>query len=178
MKFSPTPLAGCWKVQPIVFADERGTFFKTFQAEQFSAAGLAFEWREEFYSASRKNVIRGMHFQLPPYDHDKLVYCLRGRALDVVLDLRRSSETYGHHLAIHLDSVEGHGLLIPRGLAHGFLSLTDDVLMAYKTSSAHAPDHDKGIRWDSFGFDWGVEGPIVSKRDCGHQAFCDFNSPF
>lgn len=173
-----TSLEGCYEVRPLVSRDERGTFVKTFHAEHFSALGLPTEWREEYYSSSRKNVIRGMHFQTPPVDHEKLVYCLQGQVLDVVVDLRKCSPTYGKHIGVELDGTTGRGLLIPRGMAHGFLALTENVLMGYKVTSLYAPENDAGIRWDSFQFDWGISNPIISPRDRGHPAIAEFDSPF
>lgn len=178
MELIPTPLKGCFQVRPFFATDERGTFVKTFHAERFAELGLPINWREEYYSTSRKNVIRGMHFQMPPHDHEKLVYCLQGRVLDVVLDIRIQSRTYGQHIAIELDSTRGNGLMIPKGMAHGFLALTDEVLMAYKVTTVYDPVSDAGIHWDSIGVDWGVQSPIVSKRDCSHPKFGDFSSPF
>ncbi|ALT76195.1 dTDP-4-dehydrorhamnose 3,5-epimerase [Paucibacter sp. KCTC 42545] len=178
MELIPTKLEGCYQVRPFFAQDERGTFVKTFHAERFSALGLPTVWCEEFYSSSRKGVIRGMHFQTPPHDHEKLVYCMQGRVLDVVVDLRKGSPTYGRHLPVELDASSGHGLLIPKGMAHGFLALDDDVLMAYKVTSAYAPANDAGISWDSFGLDWGIDQPIVSMRDRAHPALADFDSPF
>lgn len=178
MELIPTSLEGCFQVLPFFAKDERGTFVKTFHAERFAELGLATEWREEYYSSSRKGVIRGMHFQTPPHDHEKLVYCMQGRVLDVVLDLRKDLPTFGEYIAVELDAVCGHGLMIPKGMAHGFLALAEDVLMAYKVTTVYSPSSDAGIRWDSFGLDWGVLQPIVSVRDRAHPAFADFASPF
>lgn len=178
MELIPTSLDGCLQVRPFFAEDERGTFVKTFHAERFAELGLPIAWREEYYSSSRKDVIRGMHFQTPPHDHEKLVYCMQGRVLDVVVDLRTGSSTYGHHVALELDAIHGHGLMIPKGMAHGFLALTENVLMAYKVTTIYAPSNDAGIRWDSFGLDWGMDQPIVSARDRTHPAFADFASPF
>jgi dTDP-4-dehydrorhamnose 3,5-epimerase len=178
MEVIPTTLEGCYQVRPFFAQDERGTFVKTFHAERFSALGLPTEWREEYYSSSRKGVIRGMHFQTPPNDHEKLVYCIQGRVLDVVVDLRKGSPTYGRHFAVELDAASGHGVMIPKGMAHGFLALTESVLMTYKVTSVYAPENDSGIRWDSFGLEWGVDRPIVSPRDRVHPTFTDFDSPF
>jgi dTDP-4-dehydrorhamnose 3,5-epimerase len=178
MELIPTSLPGCVEIRPFFAQDDRGTFVKTFHAERFIEAGLPVDWREEFYSSSRKGVIRGMHFQTPPHDHEKLVYCMQGRVLDVVVDLRRHSPTYGRHVAVELDAAKGHGLMIPKGMAHGFLALTDDVLMAYKVTTVHEPANDAGIHWNSFGLDWGIDQPIVSARDCAHPPLGDFVSPF
>lgn len=178
MELIPTSLPGCFEIRPFFAQDERGTFVKTFHSERFAEAGLPVNWREEFYSSSRKGVIRGMHFQMPPLDHEKLVYCMQGRVLDVVVDLRRDSPTFGRHVAIELDATQGHGLMIPKGMAHGFLALSDDVLMAYKVTTVHAPANDTGIHWNSFGLDWGIDQPIVSERDRAHPPLSDFASPF
>lgn len=178
MELITTSLPGCFEIRPFFANDYRGTFVKTFHAERFAEAGLPVDWCEEFYSSSRKGVIRGMHFQTPPHDHEKLVYCMQGRVLDVVVDLRRDSPTFGRHAGVELDATKGHGLFIPKGLAHGFLALSDDVLMAYKVTTVHAPEHDVGIHWNSFGLDWGIDQPIVSARDRAHPALSDFVSPF
>lgn len=178
MDLIPTVLEGCYQVRPFFAQDERGTFVKTFHAERFSALGLPIDWREEYYSTSRKGVIRGMHFQTPPHDHEKLVYCMHGQVLDVVVDLRKESPTFGQHVAVELDSLQGHGLLIPKGMAHGFVALTEDVLMAYKVTTIYAPENDAGIRWDSIGVDWKVDQPIVSARDRGHPSLATFETPF
>ena len=178
MQLIPTTLEGCYQVRPFFAHDERGTFVKTFHAEQFSALGLPTEWPEEYYSSSRKYVIRGMHFQTPPHEHEKLVYCIQGRVLDVVVDLRKDSHSYGKHFAVELDAKHGCGLMIPKGMAHGFLALTEEVLMTYKVTSVYAPESDSGIKWDSFGLDWGVDQPIVSVRDSTHPTLADFASPF
>jgi dTDP-4-dehydrorhamnose 3,5-epimerase len=178
MELIPTDIPGCVEVRPFCARDDRGVFVKTFHAERFAEAGLPVDWREEFYSSSRQGVIRGMHFQTPPHDHDKLVFCVRGRVLDVVLDLRCASPTFRRHWVVELDAAYGHGLFIPRGVAHGFLALTNDVLMAYKLTSVHSPSNDLGIRWDSFGMDWGNDQPLVSARDRAHPALAEFDSPF
>lgn len=173
-----TGFASLLILQPKVFADHRGIFVKTFQETLFRGLGIAFQPREEFYSTSRKDVLRGMHFQLPPVAHAKLVYCLQGRVLDVVLDLRRQSETYGRAFARELDAVSRELLFIPVGFAHGFVSLADDSLLVYKTDAVHSPAHDTGIAWNSFGFAWPVARPRLSERDSRFPAWDEFNSPF
>ena len=175
-----TTLAGLISLEPRIFTDHRGAFVKTFHDAAFRTLGLPFEAREEFFSTSHKNVIRGMHFQAPPADHAKLVYCVAGAVLDVVLDLRRHSPTYGQVCAETLSEANRRSFYIPTGFAHGFLSLTDGALMVYKTSTVHNPACDAGIRWDSFGFDWPLAGaaPLLSKRDTEFPALADFNTPF
>lgn len=176
----PTALDGLICLETKGFADHRGTFVKTFQAAAFAELGMAFTPREEFYSTSHRHVVRGMHFQAPPAAHDKLVYCASGSVLDVVLDIRRSSPTYGRVCALELSATNRLSLFIPQGFAHGFLALTDGALMVYKTSTVHDPAADQGIRWNSLGFAWplGETAPLLSKRDQEFPALADFNSPF
>lgn len=172
------PLPGVHLLQPKVFTDHRGDFVKTYHAGAFAELGLSFEPVEEFFSTSHKGVLRGMHFQLPPHDHDKLVYCVRGRVLDVLLDMRRKSPTYGKSVSAELSRENHHQFFIPRGIAHGFLSLEDDSVMVYKTSTVHAPSHDAGIRWDSFGFAWPAGASyIISSRDQQFPALSEFVTP-
>jgi dTDP-4-dehydrorhamnose 3,5-epimerase/CDP-3, 6-dideoxy-D-glycero-D-glycero-4-hexulose-5-epimerase len=135
------------------------------------------DMREELYSSSHRNVLRGMHFQLPPHAHDKLVYCTHGAVLDVLLDLRRGAG-YGRFAAIELSAQNAHMLFIPKGIAHGFVALCDHSIMQYKTSTVHVPASDCGIRWDSFGYDWGLDQPVVSVRDSQHPLLVNFHSPF
>ncbi|HWX21365.1 MAG TPA: dTDP-4-dehydrorhamnose 3,5-epimerase [Candidatus Binatia bacterium] len=174
----PTNLPGLVLLQPPIFEDARGIFVKTFHDNFFRDAGIPFEPREEFYSVSAKDVLRGMHFQLPPTAHAKLVYCLSGRVMDVVLDMRRGSPTYGRSFNCILDAIKRESLYVPVGFAHGFLSLEDRSLMIYKTDAVHDPACDTGIAWDSFGFEWPVTNPIMSDRDRRFVRWREFNSPF
>ena len=174
-----THFSGLILLQPRIFKDHRGSFIKSFHETDFRALGITFSLREEFYSTSAKNVLRGMHFQVPPAAHAKLVYCVQGRVLDVVLDLRRSSPRFGQSFGCELDSVKRQILFIPAGFAHGFLSLEDDSLMVYKTDHIHAPEQDQGIAWNSFGFQWPLnQPPTISERDRQFPPWPDFQSPF
>lgn len=155
----------------------RGSFVKTYHQELFSQMDINLKIREEFYSISNKNVVRGMHFQLPPYEHEKLVFCPQGTVRDVLLDLR-SGDGYGKVASAELCDTNAHMVFIPKGVAHGFVSLRDQTLMLYKTSTVHNPESDCGIRWDSFGFDWGVSQPCLSNRDENHLPFDHFNTVF
>lgn len=178
--FNPLPVAlpGVRLLEPRVFSDQRGAFIKTYHEPAWRHAGITFEMREEYYSVSRRGVLRGMHFQTPPEDHVKLVYCPSGRVLDVLLDLRRGSPTFGRSMVQELSSENRLIFVLPAGIAHGFLCLAEQSVMVYKTSTVHSPAHDAGIRWDSFGFDWGRETPVVSERDAAFPSFADFPSPF
>ncbi len=139
---------------------------------------MTFIPRESFYSTSRRGVLRGMHFQTPPHSHAKLVYCIRGSALDVVVDLRKSSPRYGAAASAELSEKNHQQLFIPTGLAHGFLALESDTVLVYMTTTVHSPSHDMGIHWDSFGFDWGTEAPTLSARDARLPTLGAFDSPF
>lgn len=166
-----------WLVSLTKLEDKRGAFVKTLSKSMLDSLDYEFDLLEEYYSTSKKDVIRGMHFQLPPHDHVKIACCLSGSVLDVLLDLRLGP-TYGKFLSITLDADEPELLIIPKGIAHGFKSLADDSLMVYKTGSEYAPDCDSGILWNSFNFDWGVSNPILSDRDKLHQKLKDFQTPF
>lgn len=178
MDIQATPIPGCYVLQTKVFGDARGTFVKTFHATRFAELCLRTDWREEYFSSSAGGVLRGMHFQRPPADHAKMVFCLVGEVLDVVVDLRRGSPAYGHPHDFILSAQNGRGLYVPTGCAHGFLARTHEAGMYYKVTSVHSPEHDDGIAWDSIGFDWGVEDPQLSDRDGRHRALAHFDSPF
>lgn len=178
MRVIAEPLPGAKLIEPSVFTDVRGSFVKTFHAPQFAEFGLAFAPMEEFFSTSAKGVLRGMHFQIPPQDHSKLVYCIAGRILDVLLDLRKSSPSFGQAVSAELSATNRQMFFIPSGIAHGFLALEDNAVTVYKTSTVHAPSHDRGIRWISFGFNWGVATPITSARDEEFPPLAMFESPF
>lgn len=174
----PTDIPGCRLVRSHVAADRRGSFLKTFHEPSFVAAGLRTDWRESYCSTSRKGVVRGMHFQTPPADHAKLVFCLDGEVLDVVLDLRRGSPTEGQARGFTLTGENGLGLYLPEGCAHGFLGVSERSTMLYMVTSAHSAEHDLGVAWDSFGFRWPVADPVLSDRDLAHPRVHDFVSPF
>jgi len=178
MELIPTDFEGLAVLQPKVFEDARGSFVKTYHEGAFRELGLEFRPQEEFFSVSRKDVVRGMHFQIPPVPQAKVVFCLSGRVLDVVLDLRRASRTYGKSFARELSAANREILFIPAGFAHGFLTLADDTIVFYQASAMHSPAHDQGIRWDSFGFDWPVAKPILSERDQNFPSLKQFVTPF
>jgi dTDP-4-dehydrorhamnose 3,5-epimerase len=178
MKIIATEISGLIIIEPNLFFDPRGVFFKTFNKEVFSDLGLNTDWKEEYFSSSNKNVLRGLHFQIPPHDHVKLVTCVEGAVLDVVVDLRKNSASFKKVFSIELNSSNRKQLLIPKGLAHGFLSLKKKSIMFYKVSSVYSQSSDSGILWNSIDFDWPIENPIISSRDKSHQILKFFNSPF
>lgn len=176
MRVAPLEISGCFEFSPDVFTDKRGDFVKTFHAETFVSLGLNTEWPEEYFSVSSRNVLRGMHFQIPPYDHSKLVCCIRGQAIDVLLDLRLGSPTFGRNSKLNLSRYSG--VYIAPGVAHGFLSLEDDTVLLYRVSKAYNAEHDAGILWNSFGVSWPIDNPLVSERDSRFPRFGEFKSPF
>lgn len=159
-------------------SDDRGWFLKVFEAEALAGAGCDASVKEVFVSTSHRGVVRGLHFQTPPKDHAKTVVCLAGRAFDVVVDLRRGSPTEGQAATFLLDGNAPARLHVPTGLAHGFQALRDGTVMAYVTSTAHAPEHDHGVRWDSIDVDWPLPPTAVSDRDRRFPPFESFTSPF
>ena len=177
MKIVKELLPGCFLITPSIFLDQRGTLVKTYQEDLFTDLGLNFTMKEEFYTKSYKHVIRGMHFQIPPHEHEKLVCCMQGVVKDVLLDLRMGS-SYGEVASIDLSGVNPQFVFIPKGIAHGFMVLSSEALMLYKTTTPHSPESDSGILWNSFGYDWEVKNPEVSNRDKIHQKFNNFSSPF
>ncbi len=173
-----TDIDGVCIIDSKSFVDERGLFLKTFHAEFFKKNNLAVDFKEEYYSISNKNVIRGMHFQTPPFDLEKLVYCIKGSVMDVLIDLRKKSATYNKYITIDLNGSDGKIVYIPKGVAHGFCSLEDDTVMMYKVTSVYNSESDKGILWDSFGLKWPIVNPVVSSRDLSFPSLEKFNSPF
>ena len=161
-------------VPPAASFDTRGDFVKVPTVDGFQPV-------ETFCTISRKNVIRGMHFQTPPHAHAKLIACITGKVADVLVDLRRTSETYLCHSVMVLDAQSPKFVFIPWGIAHGFRSLREDTTMLYQTNTAHTPAHDTGIRWDSFGHDWrcwGTVEPVLSARDREFPTLHGYHSPF
>ena len=160
------------------FLDQRGEFVKTIHKETFLSKGLDYIFNESFYSVSNKNVIRGMHFQVPPEDHAKLVYVVTGSIIDVVLDIRNDSPSFGEFFSIELSTKNRKGLYIGKGFAHGFLALEDNTTVEYHTTTSQNRECEAGIKFDSFGYDWNVKEPILSVRDLAFQNFSNIESPF
>ena len=173
-----TAIPGCFELVPRKTEDERGCFVKTFHRNDFESLGLETEWREEYYSVSRKGVLRGLHFQLPPHDHVKLVYCTSGEVLDAVVDLRVGSPMYGRHVLFQLNAPQANMIYIPRGCAHGFYTVSDTATMMYKVSTVYAPEADGGVLWNSLGIPWPDRNPVISKRDTEFAPFAEFKSLF
>jgi dTDP-4-dehydrorhamnose 3,5-epimerase len=177
MMLIPLSVPGCLRVVTDVHGDPRGSLVKTYVATTFAAAGVRPPFRELFHSSSHAGVVRGMHVALPPDDGFKLVACVAGEALDVLVDLRRGSPAYGRPVSVTLRG-PGDALVVAAGVAHGFAALTEGCVMSYATTGEHATGTDGGVRFDSIGFAWPFERPVVSDRDAALPALGEFASPF
>lgn len=178
MQFKKSTLHDYHEIQPRVITDTRGRFVKTFHRDLFVKSGFTKGFSEVYYSQSRKGVLRGLHFQTPPFDHEKLVYCVQGQVLDVAVDLRVGSPTFGQFASCELTSVQGNMVYLGAGLAHGFYTLSEDAVVVCQMTNVYEPDHDAGIRWDSVDFNWPDQSPMLSERDQELPLFADFASPF
>jgi dTDP-4-dehydrorhamnose 3,5-epimerase/CDP-3, 6-dideoxy-D-glycero-D-glycero-4-hexulose-5-epimerase len=180
MTIEETLLEGVYIIDNFVAQDERGTFVKTFNKNDFENNHLDFNIRESYFSVSQKDVIRGMHFQLPPYHHEKLVYVPKGKILDVILDLRKNSSTYKKFISIELSDSNKKSVFMPKGTAHGFKALEDNTITVYNVATEYNNIADSGIKLASFGFDWNVDEPIISERDKGFISLKEFDeiNPF
>ncbi len=174
----PSKIAGCFELQPKVLEDDRGRFVKVFHEQAFAELGLETSFAEEYYSVSYKHVIRGMHFQLPPMDHVKMVYCVEGEVMDAVVDLRVGSPTYRQYALFELSAAKANIIYISKGMAHGFCARSAHAIMVYKVSTTYSPAHDAGVRWDSLGISWPAPEAILSARDKGFLPLDQFVSPF
>lgn len=181
MKSELTELEGVIILEPRVFGDERGAFFESFNQEQFDQiTGEKTQFVQDNQSISQKGVLRGLHFQNPPFAQGKLVRVVKGAVIDVAVDLRKDSPTYGKHVSVELSEYNHRQLWIPPGFAHGFVALEDDTIFAYKCTNYYAPQSEGCIKWDDQSLDiqWGIETPIVSEKDQQGDDFHTFASAF
>jgi dTDP-4-dehydrorhamnose 3,5-epimerase len=169
-----TPLAGLVVVETPVFRDARGSFQRLQCNDAFAAAGLPAAFVQTNLSTNTQpNILRGMHYQKFPHQEDKLVRCVHGAILDVVIDIRRSSPTFGRHFAIELSAENARALLVPKGFAHGYLTLTADAAVLYHVTTPYTPGAEGGIRWNDprFAIDWPVDAPLLSDKDAAWPDF-------
>jgi len=176
MKITKTKLDGVVIVEPNIFQDERGFLIKTFHKDFFRENGMEFDYEENYFTISKKNVLRGMHFQAPPKDHIKLVYVVSGAVLDVVLDIRKGSPTYGEYIEVELSAQNRKIIYMSTGFAHGYLSLIDNTCVIYLQSTMYSLEHQGGIKADSFGMNWGVRNLII--KDETLPMLKNFKTPF
>ena len=165
-------------VKPKVFGDNRGFFMETYKKSEFFENGITAEFVQDNHSKSTKGVLRGLHFQAKPFGQAKLVRCTCGRIFDVAVDIRKNSKTFGQYVKVELSEENKNMLYIPNGFAHGFVALTDEVELMYKTSGEYAPSADRGILWNDkdINIDWNIDfQPILSEKDKVQPNLKDIN---
>jgi dTDP-4-dehydrorhamnose 3,5-epimerase len=180
LKIEKTRIDGLLVITPKVFGDERGHFFESFRKDIFEEHGVAEDFIQDNQSLSSKGILRGLHFQKEPHAQGKLVRVLQGSVLDVAVDIRSNSITYGQHVAIELNGSNNTMFYIPPGFAHGFLTLEDNTIFAYKCTQYYHKDSEGCILWNSpsLGINWGINSPILSEKDKIAKDFSNFESPF
>lgn len=182
MEVIKTAIDGVVIIEPKVFKDQRGYFFESFSQRDFEAKVRKINFVQDNESMSSYGVMRGLHFQRPPYTQSKLVRCVKGKVLDVAVDIRKGSPTYGQHVAVELSEDNHRQFFVPRGFAHGFAVLTDTAVFQYKCDNFYAPQADGGIsiKDESLGIDWKIptDKAILSEKDTLHSCLKDFDSPF
>ena len=180
MQIIDTPLQDAKIIIPKVFEDERGYFFESFNLENFQNQLGAYTFVQDNQSLSQKGVLRGLHFQNPPFAQGKLVRVLAGSVLDVIVDIRKSSPTYGEHFSYTLCATQKHALWVPPGFAHGFLTLEDHTVFFYKVTNYYHKASEGCIAYNDkdLGIDWGIEEPILSDKDKNAAEFSTFSSQF
>ena len=166
MQFKPHEIKGLIECIPTKFADDRGHFYESYNKTLFTANGIPHDFVQDNYSWSKKGVIRGLHFQYEPHGQGKLVRCMTGKVMDVVVDIRKDSPTFGQHAKFILDSEIGNMLFVPVGFAHGFVAL-EETIFVYKCTDFWNKGAESGILYNdpALNIDWGVENPIVSEKD-------------
>jgi dTDP-4-dehydrorhamnose 3,5-epimerase len=180
MEIKEEEIKGILSIFPNVFRDDRGYFFESFNKSRYENIIPSIKFLQDSESSSVKNVIRGLHFQVPPFDQGKLVQVSRGSALDIAVDIRKSSPSYGKHVKVLLCSKRKNQLWIPPGFAHGFCSLEDETIFSYRCTNYYSPEHERSILWDdtTLQIDWEVSDPIISEKDKNGLLFSEFISPF
>ena len=182
MEVIKTAIEGVVIIEPRIFKDERGYFFESFSQREFNEEVMPIEFVQDNESMSSYGVMRGLHFQRPPFTQSKLVRCVKGAVLDIAVDIRKGSPTYGQHVAVELTEDNHRQFFVPRGFAHGFAVLSETAVFQYKCDNFYAPQADGGIqlRDDSLQIDWMIptDNAILSPKDLVHPLLKDFDSPF
>lgn len=182
MEVIKTAIDGLVIIEPKVFKDARGYFFESFSQREFEQKVRKINFVQDNESMSSYGVMRGLHFQRPPYSQSKLVRCVKGRVLDVAVDIRKGSPTYGEHVAVELSEDNHRQFFVPRGFAHGFVVLSETAIFQYKCDNFYAPEADGGIniKDESLGIDWqiAIEDALLSEKDLKHLCLKEFDSPF
>ena len=182
MKFSKAIIPGIVVIEPTVLSDKRGYFLESFNKNEFEKAIGKVSFVQDNESTSSKGVLRGLHYQKPPFAQAKLVRCIEGEILDIAVDIRKDSPTYGLYHSDVLSSENKKQLFIPKGFAHGFVVLSEYAVFAYKVDNTYAPDYEAGILWNDkeLGVEWGVNEKeiFISDKDDQLPLFSEFKSPF
>ena len=182
MKFIETKIPDLIIIEPTVYGDNRGYFLESYNQKKFEEIVGKTSFVQDNESKSSKGVLRGLHFKKPPFKQAKLVRCIEGEVLDVAVDIRKNSKTYGKHISVKLSGENKHQLFVPRGFAHGFIVISDNATIAYKVDNTYAPNYDAGIRWNDkeLNIQWGMleYQVLVSKKDAELPFFSEFESPF
>ena len=183
MNYIETEISGVWIIEPKVFNDARGYFMEAFKQSEFEQHIGKVNFIQDNESCSSKGVLRGLHYQLAPYSQSKLVRVITGRVLDVAVDLRAGSPTFGKYVSVELSAENKRQFFIPQGFAHGFHVLSDEAIFTYKVDNPYMPSHEKGLRFDdpAIGVDWGItdiDAVNLSEKDTKHAFLKDFDSPF
>lgn len=182
MEVIDTAIEGVKIIEPKIFKDNRGYFYESYNKKAFDTAVAEVDFVQDNQSKSTRGVVRGLHFQRPPHTQAKLVRCIRGRVLDVAVDIRKGSPTYGKYVAVELNEDNHRQLFIPRGFAHGFAVLSEEAVFQYKCDNYYAPEADGGIYLfdEDLAIDWGIDSSeaILSEKDLHHARLKDFDSPF
>ena len=182
MNVIKTAIEGVVIIEPRIFKDQRGYFFESFSQKEFNEKVMPINFVQDNESMSSYGVMRGLHFQRPPYSQSKLVRCTKGKVLDVVVDIRKNSPTYGQHVAVELSEDNHRQFFVPRGFAHGFAVLSETAIFQYKCDNFYAPQADGGISIldASLGINWQIptDKALLSEKDMKHALLKDFDSPF
>lgn len=180
MELVNTGIEGLWVIKPKVFADARGYFFESYNKELFTKNGLDLNFVQDNQSLSHKGVLRGLHFQNPPFAQGKLVRVITGAVYDVAVDIRKGSPTYGKHFGAELTEENKMMMYIPEGFAHGFLTLRDNTIFSYKCTNFYNKASEDSIKWNdpTVGIKWDVKDPLLSEKDTSGKDFVDFKSQF
>lgn len=180
MEIEEKEIKGLVEIFPKVFGDQRGFFLETYNESRYDGVLKNVQFVQDNFSSSNKGVLRGLHFQKPPYSQGKLVQVITGSALDVAVDLRKNSETYGQHVKVLLSAEKRNQFWIPEGFAHGFLALEDNTIFSYKCTNYYNPQSEVTILWNdrNLQVDWQIDNPIISPKDKEGMLFKDFDTPF
>jgi dTDP-4-dehydrorhamnose 3,5-epimerase len=180
MNIIKTPIKSLLVLEPKVFEDERGYFFESFNKKKLEDIGIKESFVQDNQSLSNKNVLRGLHFQAPPFAQGKLVRVIKGSVLDIAVDIRKESATYGKYFSVILSEQNKKMFWIPPGFAHGFLTLEDQTIFSYKCSGDYNPSSEGSLLWNDtkLNIEWNIDEPIVSVKDKEAPAFTSFKSPF